>query len=241
MKKLNFLFLAFIVFLMICNPEFSTAQDSLKSKRIILKTSLTEHPMLSLNAVNINCGAEIFLKKNKSVEFNAGYLMSPDRNGGFLTSQLQDTKGFQGQMEVKHYFNRRKIFQPAILIFWPHIFQYKTQNLANAGYYIASGVQFQKSETEREETIADNSAFPGSGDYKKNNYFIERDVYSLHLKLGYQCIKTYGLTIDYAVGLGAQYIKTDESNKISMHEDPMDQMERIYPKLIYQVKLGWAL
>ncbi|PCJ25518.1 MAG: hypothetical protein COA97_07560 [Flavobacteriales bacterium] len=60
------------------------------------------------------------------------------------------------------------------------------------------------------------------------------------------------LTIDYAIGLGGQYISSNSTNRYGIDTDyPNSEKDRggklfdkgtgFSPNIIYQVKLGWAL
>ncbi len=244
-----------LVFLTVSPFVYCQSPDSLKIKRVTITTSVFDYIPNKLNAINCNLGAEVYLKNRKSIGFNFGIIGSTGRSGGWFEIDALKTKGMRVSLEGKHFINKRKMFQPAIFVFWPHIFQYKTQDLQNAGYYVAANVLYQNTITEREETVADytdNNPFPNTIHYKQNIYSVNRDVYSLSVKFGYQCIKKYGLTVDYAVGLGAQYISSNSKNRIGTDTDwpgmekdlpwkkRFDNGAGIYPNFIYQLKLGWA-
>lgn len=238
-------------------PIFSYSQnsDSLKIKRVTVTTSVLDYFPNKLNAGNFNLGTEIYLKSRKSIGVNFGLIRSYGPASGWLQIASVNTRGMKIQLEGKHYLNKRKIFQPAILLFWPHIFQYKTQELQNAGYYVAANITYQNTLTDRQETVIDyidNIPFPNTSHYKQNIYTVDRTVYSANIKFGYQCIKKYGLTVDYAVGIGAQYISSSSKNRIgtdkswpnSENDFPWEKLfdhgDGIYPNFIYQLKFGWA-
>jgi len=231
---------------------YSQSADSLKAKRIIITTSVLEYlPTIKLNTGNFNIGTEIYLKNRKSVYANFGLIKSYGQPSGWFSLSSQGTQGLKIQVEGRHYFNRHKIFEPAILLFWPHIFQYKSQTLQNTGYYLALHSFYQWTATDRQETVVDyidNNPFPNSTHYKQNIYLVDRNVYGLNIKFGYQCIKKCGLTVDYSVGLGGQYISSDSSNKLGTNNDKdlpwnklFDSGTGFYPNIIYQVRLGWGL
>lgn len=222
---------------------YSQHQDSLPFKKVTLNTSLTDYFPDRVNAGNLNMGTEIYLRNRKSVALQFGLIRSYGPSGGFLQLTSLSTQGVRMQVEGKHYFSKRKIVEPAILLFWPHIFQYKTQELQNTGYYIATSILYQHTRTDRQETIADH---PGI-------YTVNRDACAAGIKLGYHCIKSYGLSIDYAIGIGIQYISSTSGNKqateqgwpYSEKDIPwkklFDSGAGIYPHFIYKVKLGWSL
>jgi len=229
--------------------------DSLKSKNITITTSLFDYFPNKLNTGIFNLEAELYLKNKKSIAVNVGFIRSYGPSGSWLQISSLYTQGMKIQVEGKFYLNKRKIFQPAILLFWPHIFQYQTKELENTGYYMATNVVYQNTKTDRQETIIDNidnNPFPNSYHYKKNNYTVNRNVYGLNVKIGYQCIKRYRLTVDYAVGLGIQYISSNSKNRVgtdqswpnSENDFPwkklFDNGASIVPNFIYQLKLGWA-
>ncbi|MGQ0829129.1 MAG: hypothetical protein ACT4ON_12130 [Bacteroidota bacterium] len=229
-------------------------RDSLIFKRFTFTTSVFDYIPNKLNAINFNLGTEIYLQNYKSISANVGLIKSQGASKRNLRISSLSTKGIKVEIEGKHFINKHKIFQPAILLFWFHIFQFKTQNLENTGYYLTANVFYQNTSTERQEIVAniDNNPFPNSYQYKQNIYSVERYVYGLNVKFGYQCIKQYGLTIDYAVGIGAQYISSYSQNRIGTDNDwpnserdfpwnkLFDHGSGIYPNFIYQLKLGWA-
>jgi hypothetical protein len=236
-----------LVFSALINAQ---SNDSLKFKRVTVTTSLFDYIPNKLNASNYNIGTEIYLKNKKSIGINIGLIKSNGPAEEILQISSLNTQGIKIQLEGKHYFNKRKIVEPAILLFWLHIFQYKTQNVQNAGYYLATNISYQNTKTDREENVIDyidDNPFPNSQHYKNNIYMVNRNVFALNIKFGYQCIKQYGLTIDYAIGLGAQYISSSSTNRIEPNSDMdfpwkkmFDSGVGIYPSFIYQLKLGWA-
>jgi hypothetical protein len=235
---------------------YSQTPDTIKLKRVIITTSLLDYfPTLRLNTGNFNIGSEIYIKNRKSFCVNFGIIKSYGQSSGLISINSQSTQGMKIQVEARHYLNRRKIFEPAIFLFWPHIFQYKSQTLQNTGYYVAIHSSYQWTATDREETVIDyidNNPFPNTAHYRQNIYTVDRNVYGLNLKFGYQCIKKYGLTIDYGVGLGVQYISSSSKNRIgndfSWPNSERDHGNKLFdkgtgiaPNFLYQVRLGWAL
>jgi hypothetical protein len=237
--------------------------DSLTFKRLTITTTLTDYiPTLRLNTANINIGAEIYLKNSKSIAFNFGLVKSYGPTGpsaslpiGWFALSSENTIGFKGQVEGRHYLKKRKLFGPAMLIFWPQIFQFRTQELDNTGYYIAFHSSFQATATTRQETILDyidDMPFPESYHYKENIYTVDRNVLALNMKFGYQCIKKSGLTVDFAVGLGGQYISSSPTKRQGTETDYpnsdkdfggklFDKGTSFYPNIVYQLRLGWSL
>jgi hypothetical protein len=105
---------------------------------------------------------------------------------------------------------------------------------------------FQSTVTERRETV---DTYIGNDQfiYWQNYYSVNRDVYALNVKFGYQCIKKGGITVDYAVGLGGQYISSSSDDVIGRHNGndipwnkPFDRGCKLYPSFIYQVRVGWG-
>ena len=236
---------------------YSQTSDTLKAKRVIITTSLTDYlPTIKLNTGNFNIGSEIYLKDRKSIYANFGLIKSYGQPRGLLSISSLSTQGMKIQIEGRQYLNLHKIFEPAILLFWPHIFQYKSQTLPNTGYYVAIHSSYQWTATKRQETVVDyidNNPFPNSTHYKQNIYTVDRNVYGLNIKFGYQCIKKCGLTVDYTVGLGGLFIASHSTNRIGADTDwpnsdkdypsnkLFDKGTGFSPNVIYQVRLGWEL
>ncbi|MBA3663029.1 MAG: DUF3575 domain-containing protein [Bacteroidetes bacterium] len=235
----------------------SQSPDSLRPKRIIVTTSVFEYiPTIKLNTGNFNIGTDIYLSRRKSIYFNCGYIKSFSPAQGLLSISSLNTQGIKMQVEGRHYFRRHKMVQPAILLFWFHIFQYNTQTLSNTGYYTALHTSFQRTATDRQETVVDfinNNPFPNTTHTKLNIYTVNRNAYSVNIKFGYQCIKKCGLTVDYSVGLGAAFISSNSKNRLGSDTDwphseqdfPMtklfDKGTCFYPNVLYQLRLGWGL
>jgi hypothetical protein len=218
---------------------FSQNCDTIQTKPIILTTSLFDYlPSWNLPTSNLNIGAEIYLSNRNSIFLNCG-LIRPCGHAIALTSPITiSTKGFKLQFETKHFLNKHKLLEPMMLIFWPHIFQYKSQTLQNTGYYYAIHTTFQKTATDRKG-------------YKNSIYTVDRTFCRLDFKIGYQCIKRCGLAIDCAFGLGIKYLTSNSRNYIQDSSWPnndkdfpwnklFDTGAGLYPDIVYQLRLGWG-
>ncbi|GEM_PF-6193269 len=242
-----------ILFIVICFSLFSpiytySQKDGLRTKQIMITTSLFDYLIGPVSCRNLNLGAEFYTKNNNSISFNIGKLESfgPPSSSGYFSYGVPstNTSGYKIQLERKHYLNIDSIFWPSIVLFWPHILQYKSKDLEYCGYYYAGNIFYQNTKTDRSVlhiTPSDNII--------TDLYNVKRNVYSANLKFGYQCIKKYGLVIDYSVGLGVQYISSKSTEQtgyevINNERDfpwrkQFDTGSGIYPHLCYQLKLGW--
>ena len=212
-------------------------------------------PTLKLNTINFNIGTECYLRNRKTLHCNIGLITSYGQASGWFSISSQSTQGFKVQVGGRHYLNKHKIFEPAISLFWPHILQYKSQTLPNTGYYVAVNSFYQWTTTDRQEIVLnniDNNPFPNSAHYKENIYTVDRNAIGLSVLLGYQCVKKSGLTVDYSIGFGGQFVSSHSTNRIgtdtnwpnSEKEYPnklFDSGTALVPNIIYQVRLGWAL
>lgn len=245
-----------IILAVLSKQAFSQGNDTLKVKRVVVTTSAFDYLGNNQNNGNLNIGAEVYLKKRTSVYANVGAFKQYGPASGWFTITSEHSQGMKIQIEGRHYLNNRKMYEPTILLFWPHIFQYKTQSLQNTGYYYAIHSFYQYSETVRQETVVeyDNiNPFPNNEHYIQNLYTVYRSSYGLNIKFGYQCIKKYGLTVDYAIGIGAQYISSYSVNRLGLDTDWPEQQREIftnklfdkgagvYPSFIYEVLIGWGL
>jgi hypothetical protein len=228
--------------------------DTIKSSRIIVTTSVIEWlPSIRFFTGNFNVGMGIYLGDRNELYVNSGVIRPYGPSHGIPYLEALGTYGFKLQIEVRRFIGKHKLFEPAILVFWPHIFQYKTRVLPNTGYYMAVHTHFQRTITVRQETVLDyidNNPNPDTEHFKTNNYNVERDVAALHLKFGYQCIKRRGLTVDYGVGLGMQFISSRSANRIGgsrANNDldwggkAFDFGQSMFASAIYQVRVGWAI
>jgi hypothetical protein len=234
---------------------YSQHGDSLGVKRFILTTSVLEYfPSIFLNTGNFNIGTEIYLGNSKSVYFGAGLIKSYGPTGDNLIEiSALSTTGVKLQLEGRRYLNKRKLFEPAIILFWPHIFQYHTQAVQNSGYYTGFHCFYQYTETVRLQSYLASEISTPYGvirDYKDNLYTVSRNATSVNLIFGYQCIKRYGLVVDYFVGAGVQFISSHSWNRVDAEsQDSGDENElfkpfnygnAFAPSLIYKVRVGWG-
>jgi len=256
-KMKNLLTILLLYFLTFSTFVYSQNSDSIKTKSFNITYSICDHySLITANAYNINLGSEIYLKNKNSISFNFGLIKSTMHSGGGLFSiSSLNTQGLKIQIERKHYFGKYKLFEPAMLLFWPHISQYKSQTLLNSSYYYSFQAAFQQTATNRQETVVDyidNNPYPNATHYKKNIYTVDRTVYRINLKIGYQCIKKHGLTIDYAIGLGAKYIYSNSRNQLNTSNSwPQNEKDfpwnklfdsgnGFYPDIVHQFKIGWS-
>jgi hypothetical protein len=244
----NILTILLVYFLTFSTFAYTQNPDSLKAKSFNITYSIYDYySLITANAYNINLGSEIYLKNKNSIAFNFGLIKSNMHSvGGLFSISFLCTQGLKIQIERKHYFGKFKLFEPAILLFWPHIFQYKSQTLLNSGYYYSIQAAFQQTATKREGENYDQIHNPG------DFYTVNRTVYRINLKIGYQCIKKHGLTLDYSIGLGVKYIYSNSTNYL-MTSNSWSQNEKdfpwnklfdngagFYPDIVHQFKLGWS-
>ena len=245
MSKILFSVLTIVL---ICSKAYGQHADSLQVRKLLITTSAFDYLPGKLNEANFNIGAEKMVANNISLYANVGVIHSygPSGGGYFQLSSLS-TSGYKLQFEGRYYLNRHKIFDPAVLLFWPHIFQYKSQSLKNSGYYFALHASWQQTNTEREETAFD-PLYPASDfKYLHNEYKVGRSALGMHIKFGYQSIKSYGLVIDYFVGLGGQYINSSSEDKLGSNDDKdwpwnkkFDEGSGVFLSPVYQVRIGWG-
>lgn len=227
--------------------------DSLKAKKVTINCSVLEvFPTLLLYTSNFNLGTEIYLKKGNSVYLNGGFITSHGKSSGYIGIYALETKGFKIQAEAKHYLGKHKVVQPAMLLFWPHIFQFHSQKLANTGFYVSTHCFFQSTETLREQSFAYDAYGPNKPRVLVDNrYVVSRRVGGLHLKFGYHCIKPSGVSIDYAVGAGAQIINSESGGKSSLGSvwsetqtefggKLFDSGFAIAPSFVYHLRIGFG-
>ncbi|CAG5084960.1 hypothetical protein [Parvicella tangerina] len=221
--------------------------DFSSCKRVTLSSDMVGLiPSFQFGTVTYNAGAEVYLKNKKSITVNVGWIKGGEHSGLFAIHS-QGTDGFKGQLEIKHYLGKYELFEPAILLFWPHIFQYKTQKHENSGYYVACQTSFQTTETLRSENVPGDNG----GEYYKNDYSVNRKAGIIDVKVGYQCVKKYGITIDQSIGVGLQFISSYPKNRLGGDSRwPASQKELLgknfesgkgfFPHIAYQLKLGWS-
>ena len=245
--------------ILIVISSFAFPQDIITEyeKSITITTTLFDYIPDKLNSGNFNIGAEINLKDRKSLAVNFGYIKSYGSSGGWFRIPAKSNRGFNLQIEGKHYLNKHKISEPLILLFWPMIFQFKSQENTHTGYYIAASTLYQWTLTERDETVIDyisGTPYPNSVHYNVNNFTVERNIINIYVKLGYNAIKKYGFVVDFSIGPGIQYIESHSYSKAGVNTvqefqfNPdfltnklFDTGSGIFPGFIYTLKIGWCL
>ncbi len=212
--------------LILVTPCISNSQtnEAEPYKRLVLSTNIFGlAPHFDDATSNFNLHTEYYLGNRKSVTFQVGSLYAFKSNmGNYFFMTGEEIKGFRAELEMRRYTMKKKVINPLVLIFWFHLFQYGSQSVENSGYYYGTNISYASI------GILED---PGSD-------YILRDTYALHAKVGYQCFKEYGLMIDYAIGIGAQYVK----NSDHLGSGIMDSKGwNIYPSVQYQLRLGFEM
>jgi hypothetical protein len=244
--------------ILLVSSTFTFPQDIITEyeKKISITTGLFDYFPDKLNSGNFNIGAEINLKGRKSFAANFGYIRSYGSSGGWFQIPAIGNKGIKIQLEGRHYLDKHKILEPLILLFWPMIFQFNSQENSHTGYYIAASTFYQRTLTERDETVVDyisDTPYPNSVHYRVNNFTVERNIIGIHIKFGYKAIKKCGFVVDFSFGPGIQYIESQSYGKAGVNNDRefqfnpdflanklFDSGSGIFPGFIYTLKIGWS-
>lgn len=216
---------------------YSQNNDTSRFKKVVITTTLSDYiPGLFYQTINFNLGAEIYIKNRKSIWFNLGALKRYQSSGWFFGELYSPyTMGFKAQGEGRYYLNKHKVFEPAVLLFWPHIFQFDSQELENSGYYVAIHSSFNRVHYRYDFTCWNKDGI---------SY-----VNTLNIKFGYQCVKKIGLTVDFAIGIGGRYIYSNPNS--NPNEGCLDYPYNFWdlfitprdgfsPNAVFQFRLGWA-
>ncbi len=243
-----------LFFLFRISIGFSQPNDTLKVKKYSITTSVLDYisEFRTFNEVIYNIEISVPIKKKNYIHFNVGYLKSTEIDKIFFSAfpnPIDKTQGYRFQLEGRHYLNKHKLFEPSLLLFWLGVFQYKSIEQNNTGYYIAFQTKYQFTETEREEKVVDyvqeQPYFQTF--YKQNNYTIDRNLLGSYFKFGYNAIKKSGFTVDYAVGVGAVYISSSSENKLGNSNDSDYPYDKLFDDgtlfrfdFTYSFKIGWS-
>lgn len=247
-KQRNNSFLIVFSLMILLYEQIPAQQDSLPAKKINFHTLASEYlPMPLLQVVNFNIGTEIVLNKQTSISVNLGYLNKSKPIDGLFQVDIESSEGIRGQLELRRYFHRHNLIEPLILFSWLHIFQFESQVLQNSGYYYSGQIGYQHTISERIESFRTYDNSNQQYNFTYSNYSVERNSLYLIGKVGYQCIKSYGLLIDMSYGFGAKWLDTRSINKQSQQitsfwgwDQEFDYRQGILPHFTYQIKLGWA-
>jgi len=101
---------------------FARVPDSTATGNIILTTSLTEYIPTQINTGNYNFGIERYRKNQNPIGFNTGLIRSYGPSKGLFNIIAENTWGLKFQLTRKHFFNRHKVCEPAMMIILPHLF-----------------------------------------------------------------------------------------------------------------------
>ena len=219
----------------VMNPIVAQEEDSISLKKVNFTTSIFDYIPSSENSGNINLGAEIHLKNRNSILFNIGAIrhFGPRESSprSILFSHYDRITGVKIRLEGRRYLNRHKIIEPAILLFTPHMFQFKSEKLENTGYYIAFQTSFQST-----KSISFLEVFEPENRITSYDEFI-----SSHAKMGYKCIKKYGLIVDFGFGAGWRYVlRGSVENEAFLRVFSRAKGKGLYLNVIYQLGLGWS-
>ncbi|PLX18843.1 MAG: hypothetical protein C0599_11660 [Salinivirgaceae bacterium] len=190
----------------------------------------TAPAMVGLPISIFNLGTDISLNKNYSIALNVGYIYG--KGTSLLNFTTENNNGFRVQGEIRRYFNKTKMWEPGVLLFPPHIFQYKTVNKWNAGYYTGWLTDYQYTESE-----VDIGSL----------YTTYRHAAKLHALIGYQCFKSYHVVVDFSVGAGIQYIFSESPKKIEGFSESgpwgenFHEESGIFPSIGYKLRVGFWL
>ncbi len=241
-----------IFFLCWSNISFSQANDSPKVKKYSITTSILDYvsEFRTFNEITYNIEFSFPIKNRNFANLNVGYLKSNENESKkyFLSAfnnPLNKTQGYRIQLEGRHYLNKHKLFEPSLVLFWLGLFQYKSIEQNNTGYYIAFQSKYQFTETNREETVVDyiqeQPYFQTF--YKQNNYTVSRNLHGGYFKFGYNAIKKSGFTVDHAIGIGVAYVSSSSKNKLGDGSDfdkSFDNGSSLNFDWTYSFKIGWS-
>ncbi len=247
----SLIFLAALIFTVSRVNAQST--DSLSApKKLIINTSVLDY--IGFNRLNTRCynvGVEFYIKNRNSVYANIGSIYS-DGSEGFFQINTKKTTGYRIQLERKHFIGKRKMEEPAILLFWPHILQYNSKASLNTGYYYSFGGSFQTTTTERNGYRIETGGITKTSSLVDKDYTVDRISAALNIKFGYQCIKKSGLVVDFCVGVGLNNVNTKanyplEDSEVTPNRNdflwfsrqPFDAQNGISPTILYQLKFGF--
>ncbi len=199
-------------------------------KKMVFSTSVFEYAGMNyLGVSNFNLGMERYFGNKHAVYINAGYLKSVFEPANFF-NEKSNSSGIALQLEGRYYFGKWKIIDPLVLVFWPHLFQYKTQELENSGYYFSLMAQYQHINS-KEFLIVDQVS-------RQN---LIQDNFGFSAKVGYQCIKTFGLVLDYSVGIGLKYKESNSDGTRDSRFLGQNYIESgLFPILHYQLRIGFG-
>lgn len=210
--------------------------DSIPTPRFILSTSLLEYFPDPNGIGNFNLGLEYYVKNGYSVWMNVGYLHSYGRERGiaFYARSTSPSQGVRIQVEGRKFLNWQRIFDPACLVFWPHMFQYRSGEFKNTGYYVALNSYYKQVHINVPTFLS--ARLPDAGNDTWSGSHL-----GLNAKFGYQCIKKTGFTIDQAVGVGLQHISYSGGVPEDRSWNKPVIGTNIYPSVMYQIKVGLRL
>jgi len=226
------------------------AQDTIKPFIVkwVISSFLPEY--FVPDGINISIGAEYNYKKKNSISADIGYILNikeKNNDGGYLTINYKNIKGFSSDFELRHFFNRDKLYDAQVFIppFWPSLLQLKNTKNPISGYYWGGNINYQFTSAKRKQSISND---PQLG-YYDNLYTVNRSVIALHCFIGFQSIRKKGFVLDQFFGIGARFITSYSINKkadsVKDYEifgfKEYDSGYKLLPSITYRLKIGWLL
>ena len=223
-----------LIFLLVANGHFHLqAQDSAANKSVI-KTNLVSYlPNLVVNTGKANLEFEWALGNFRSSLVECGFIYSygpTEKEWISPTITQKSTRGFMLNYEVRHYFNRSRVFEPLCLIIWPLVFQLNSESSNNTGLYLSGEADYR-------HTITEIPQVDGIMNISRANPF-------LLINIGFQSINKKRLCVDQSFGVGLQYITSFSGSRPSaLLNSPIYTEDRrhFFPMLNYSFKIGFEL
>lgn len=232
------------------------ANDSVLIKTRILSTSLFNYIPNQFNAGKANLSYELTTQGMNSLKLTGGYIYSYGfPNTSYVQIKSENCSGISVEIERKHYLKRKKLIQPLNLILWPQLFQFHAADSSISGYYFSTSFSTQFARIKMKDDFVDyidDIPYPNAIHYTTVRYDVDRIAYAFNVKIGYNCIKSNRFTVDYALGLGVQFISS--INNLNPKYTPNDIKEQVnfntrmfngssglFPSFVYQLNIGFCL
>lgn len=230
--------------------------DSVLIKTRILSTSLFSYIPNQFNAGKANISYEFTTRKRNSLKLSAAYTYSYGLpNTSYFQIKAEKCKGLGIELERKHYLKRKKLLEPLVLIFWPQLFQFHAEENSISGYYFSTSIASSYQRIGMQDDFVDyvnDDPYPNAIHYTTERYYVNRMSNALNLKLGYTCIKTTGIVVDFATGVGIQHISSfnnlndrftpnNINEMVNFNKRDLNNGSGFYPSFSYQLNIGFCL
>lgn len=224
MNKLRYFFLLFLFL-----PLILQAQDSISVKKELYPPAIKFSPLSLLDPLkSVQFALEHQLKPKMSLQHELGYIFSYQEPFEFQEDSYAQTRGIRIRNEFRRYF-------------YPY-------GAGLEGFYFAPEFLYNFMRFSKSASVGRSCTDDWTCQYYEYmNYRVQKQVFAMHIKFGYQELIFNRLIFDIYAGLGGRHVK-----ELNVHPpnglQPNDRFDfdgekyiSTWPSVSFGFKLGYLL